>query len=205
MILDPLSQRLGFDPLVATVSSYEQNHPVAADLNQVAFLTVARSVKAQKDNQAGAEARPIGSTATQSWGETDMNSIEAANPAFSEKDDLPGPLTVAVSAEWKAGPGRGELKLGQEQRKGRLVAVGDSDFASNSTLAMSANKDLFLNMVSWLAGSENQISIRPKKPRFDPVMLSEGQLGAIFWVCVAVMPAAAILAGVMTLARRRRH
>jgi ABC-type uncharacterized transport system involved in gliding motility auxiliary subunit len=204
MILDPVSQRLGFDALVATVSSLERGHPVAADIKEVCFFTVARSIKVIKENPAKAETRPIGATSTQSWGETNMASIDAGKPEFNDKEDPPGPLTVAASAEWSAGPGRGELKLGQEQGKGRLVAVGDSDFAANSTLAMSANKDLFLNMASWLVESENQISIRPKKPKFNPIMLSREQLAVIFWGCVVIMPAAAAITGALVVARRKR-
>jgi len=204
MVLDPLSQQLGFDPLVASVSSYGQGHPVAADLKTVSFLTVARSIKLNGDNPAKAEVLPIGMTSAESWGETDMNSIDEGKPEFSEKDDLPGPLTVAASAQWEVGPGREGLKIGEERNKGKMVVVGDSDFASNSTLAMSANKDLFLNMVSWLVESQERISIRPKKPNFDPLMLSMEQLARIFWGCVILLPTAVALLGVIVFFRRRR-
>jgi len=204
MILDPLSQRLGFDPLVATVSSYEEGRTMTRDLKTVTFLTVARSLSAKGDNKAGAEVRPIGSTAEQSWGETNMDSIDKAAPVFNEAEDNPGPMVVAMTAEWKAGPGRGERKIGEKQQKGRLVAVGDSDFASNSMLGMSANKDLFLNMIAWLLESEEQISIRAKKPDFNPIIFTRQQIATIFWGCVVVIPAISAGAGFLVFFRRRR-
>ncbi|MDH5509223.1 MAG: GldG family protein [Nitrospinota bacterium] len=204
MILDPLSQRLGFDPLVATVSSYEKGRPMTEELKAVSFFTVARSLSAMGNNKAGAEVRPIGTTAEQSWGETDMGSIDNASPEYSESEDRPGPLVVALTAEWNAGPGRGERKIGEKQKKGRLVAIGDSDFASNSMLGMSANKDLFLNMIAWLLESEGRISVRAKKPDFNPIIFTRQQIATIFWGCVVVIPVMAAGAGFLVFFRRRR-
>ena len=42
----------------------------------------------------------------------------------------------------------------------RVVAFGDSDFASNGALGVPGNRDLFLNTVNWLAQQENLIAIR---------------------------------------------
>ena len=49
--------------------------------------------------------------------------------------------------------------------EGRLVVVGDSDWANNRYLGNFYNEDLFLNIVSWLAGEEELISIRPRRTR----------------------------------------
>ena len=203
MILDPLSQRLGFEPLVATVSSYEKG-PITRDLATVSFLTVARSLTHAGENKASAQALPIGATAQQSWGETDMDSIEKGNPTFSESDDLPGPLTVAMTSEWKAGPGRGERRIGEEQNKGRMVVVGDSDFASNAMLGMAANRDLFLNMISWLLESEARIAVRAKAPEFNPIMFTDEQINRIFWGSVVMIPVMVAGVGFFVLFRRRR-
>ena len=46
----------------------------------------------------------------------------------------------------------------------RLVVVGDSDFAANAYLGTGGNRDMFLNIVNWLAQQENMISVRPRNP-----------------------------------------
>ncbi|MDH5639436.1 MAG: hypothetical protein OEZ04_13200, partial [Nitrospinota bacterium] len=109
-----------------------------------------------------------------------------------------------ASAEWDAGPGRGERKIGQEAGKGRLVAVGDSDFASNASLALSANKDLFLNMASWLTESKSQVSIRAKKPEFNPLILPREDLAFIFWCCVVAFPLISVIMGTVVIFQRKR-
>ena len=44
--------------------------------------------------------------------------------------------------------------VGGDSSEGRLVVVGDSDFARNRYMAEAYNADLFLNIVAWLAGQE---------------------------------------------------
>jgi len=203
MILDPLSQRLGFEPLVATVSSYP-DHPVVRDFTTVTFFPVARSVTLEKSNEKKAELSPIAETDVQSWGETDLKSINAGAPVFSKSDDHPGPLTVAASAQWEITPEGADRKIGEKPKKARMIVVGDSDFASNSTLNFTGNRDLFLNMAGWLLEEENRISIRPKTRGFHPVLFTDFQLGLIFWVVVVAIPALVAAAGVMVRIRRRK-
>ena len=42
--------------------------------------------------------------------------------------------------------------------------IGDSDFASNRWVRQLGNRDLFLNIVNWLAQQEDLIAIRPSDP-----------------------------------------
>lgn len=203
-ILDPLSQRLGFDPLVATLTTYPP-HPVTEGFTAAVFFPVARSMTLREDNPRKAKLTAIGMTAPQSWGETDLESIQAANPVFSERSDFPGPLVVAASAQWEEGPPPEERKVGDKPSTRRMIVTGDSDFASNSTLGLQANRDLFLNMVNWLAGDEERISIRPKSRGFNPIFFSVDQLRALFAASVLAIPALVGFAGVAVVVIRRRR
>jgi ABC-type uncharacterized transport system involved in gliding motility auxiliary subunit len=84
------------------------------------------------------------------------------------------------------------------------VVVGDSDFASNGDLGVGGNRDLFLNIVNWLAQQENLISVRPRDPQERRITLSAGQDRFIFWLTVLVIPGVILLGGVQTWWRRRR-
>jgi ABC-type uncharacterized transport system involved in gliding motility auxiliary subunit len=81
--------------------------------------------------------------------------------------------------------------------------VGDSDFASNGSLSLGDNKDLFLNMGNWLAQQENLISVRPRSPEDRRITLTAGQDRMIFWFTLAILPGLVFLAGIQTWWRRR--
>ena len=85
----------------------------------------------------------------------------------------------------------------------RLVVVGDSDFASNSVAGMGGNRDMFLNMVNWLAQQENLISVRPRNPEDRRITLTAGQDQMIFWFTMLILPGLIFLAGIQTWWRRR--
>jgi len=98
---------------------------------------------------------------------------------------------------------------GTAHRRGRLVVVGDSDFASDAYLDLLGNRDLALNAVEWAAGEEALTGTRTKKvPEvmrpLSPLVLTEAQGRAIFLAGVVVEPALVLLVGATLVGRRRR-
>ena len=85
----------------------------------------------------------------------------------------------------------------------RLVVIGDSDFASNATVGIQGNRDMFLNTVNWLAQQENLISIRAREPEDRRLTLTAFQQRFVFWLSVLLLPAFSLSAGVYTWWRRR--
>ena len=83
------------------------------------------------------------------------------------------------------------------------MVIGDSDFATNAVLGIGGNRDLFLNVVNWLAQQENLISVRPRDPQERRITLSAGQDRFIFWLTVLIIPGFILLGGVQTWWRRR--
>jgi ABC-type uncharacterized transport system involved in gliding motility auxiliary subunit len=82
--------------------------------------------------------------------------------------------------------------------------VGTSNLASNQFLGAQGNRDLFLNIVSWLAEEENLISVRPKDTRQNPIILTSSQSQMVFWLPVVVLPGAVMVLGIAVVVRRRR-
>jgi hypothetical protein len=129
-------------------------------------------------------------------GSTDMRPSSAspapvgldADPAASEKADFgDDPATASASA-----------------RKGRLVVVGDADFATNQLVVQLMNQDLFLNTIAWLCGEENQISIRANKASASTLAMSVPQ-GVIVWLLsLLVVPGISIGLAVGMWVRRRK-
>ena len=91
---------------------------------------------------------------------------------FDEGKDRKGPISLAAVAtvrgpEPAPTPSPAPGAPASEPAKapeGRVVAVGDVDFASNQFLGFQGNQDFFLNTIAWLVEDADLISIRPKEP-----------------------------------------
>jgi ABC-type uncharacterized transport system involved in gliding motility auxiliary subunit len=84
-----------------------------------------------------------------------------------------------------------------------VVFFGDSDFASNSTLGMQGNRDLFMNTIGWLSQQENLIAIRTKEPDDRRLTMTATQQANATWMSLLIIPGFIFGAGVYTWWRRR--
>ena len=187
-------------------------YPPNAITDKFRLLTaypIARSMTPVEGGANGRTAQPLVQTGPNSWGEINFKSLAAGEPAKMDGDDKKGPMTLgaAVSAPAAAAvPPPAEPKKDGETPKPvetRLVAFGDSDFASNGALRVSGNQDLFLKAVNWLAQQENLIAIRPRDPEDRRITLTPAQEQRIFYLTVLIVPGLVLLAGVQTWWRRR--
>ena len=97
----------------------------------------------------------------------------------------------------------GKVKAGKSG--GRFIVVGDSEFASNPYFERApGNKDLYLNMVSWLLEDESLISIRPKDPEDRRVNMNLKESQIVFWLLIVTLPISILGFGVIVYFRRRR-
>jgi ABC-2 type transport system permease protein len=125
------------------------------------------------------------------------------NPQFdwnSVATDLrPHPMAAAVLP--RGGPGDEEGEAG-----GRLVLVGDADFATNRFLGGEAGNALFAtNAVDWLAQDESLIQIRAKLRRPPPLLYSSTAMrDAAKYGNLIGVPVLFVLIGAWRLIRRRR-
>jgi len=85
---------------------------------------------------------------------------------------------------------------------GRLVVVGDSDFASNVNLLAGNNRDLMLNIVAWLVDEEAQLGERPEAG--DTLEITTVGEAMLCLVSVIFVPGAVLLLALATFLRRRR-
>lgn len=92
------------------------------------------------------------------------------------------------------------------ERQGRLIVLGDSDFASNGVIDYLGNKDLLLNSISWLARDESLMAARAqaKETGREQFFVTETQGALAFWLATVVQPAVFFAAGTIVFLRRRR-
>ena len=208
-VLDPMSQLRGAQADVPVAAQYPY-HQITNTFRLLTAYPYSRSVKPVEGAPGGRTATSFVMSGRNSWAESDLKRLTtegAADPDF-EKGDVQGPisLAVAVSAPVEGAtpppPPEGQ-DANPNKPETRLVVVGDSDFAANSVAAMGGNRDMFLNMVNWLAQQENMISVRPRNPEDRRITLTAGQDTMIFWFTMAILPGLIFLAGIQTWWRRR--
>jgi gliding motility-associatede transport system auxiliary component len=209
-VLDPMSQLRGAQADVPVAAPPYPFHQITSTFRLLTAYPYARSVKPLEGAPAGRTVTSIITSGRNSWAESDLLMLTTkgqAKPEF-DKGDVQGPisLAVAVSAPATEGtpppanPDGGDTPNKPETR---LVVVGDSDFATNSVAGMGGNRDMFLNMVNWLAQQENLISVRARNPADRRVTVTAGQDRMIYWFSLFILPALIFLAGVQAWWRRR--
>jgi ABC-type uncharacterized transport system involved in gliding motility auxiliary subunit len=204
----PVGRLLGVGPEVPLVMQYEQ-HPITRDMAQVMTgFPLTRSVSPAKTPPKGVSVTALARTSAGSWGETDLAALRRGAPASRDAKDTPGPVPVLVAVTIEPPPGAkasGQAEADESKKpKGRLVVLGTSTFASNQALSFQGNRDLFLNIVAWLAGQENEIALRPKDTHQNPIFATEAQKNAILWLSMVVIPGSVMVCGIVLVVRRRR-
>ncbi len=180
-------------PLYAISASYSTTAPITQHLTTVTIMPEARSLEIAKTLPTGVTAVSLIQTAQNSWGETDLASLQSNQETFDPSTDIAGPLTLAVSAS-------------NATTGGRVVVFGNSVFASDKGFDAYANGDIFVNSLDWAAQQSNLINITPRTPVtrvFNPP--AQLQFIAIFLGSVILIPGLIVAAGISNwLARRRR-
>lgn len=93
------------------------------------------------------------------------------------------------------------------QREGRIIVLGDSDFASNGVIDYLGNKDLLLNAVNWLAREESLLAARAQSKEVgrEQFFVTESQGAFAFWAATVLQPALFFAIATLVIVRRRRQ
>ncbi len=210
VIVDKMSRLVGGDFLVPLVNQYVTEHPITAHFEKPTFFPVSRSLQPSDQAKKGYEVVPIALTGNASWAEANLQSLEQGDAAFEPVGgDLQGPLPVVVAVERKLTPKPAKDVQGKPEDSkpallNRMVVAGDSDFLSNAYVNLSGNNDFALNIIQWLSQDDRFISIHVREPEFKPLFLTSRQRTAILFVCVMLLPLAALLIGGALVWRRKR-
>jgi ABC-type uncharacterized transport system involved in gliding motility auxiliary subunit len=204
-----MGQLFGFSELAPLAIEYPW-HPITKDFRLPTLFGGARSIEAGKGSVDGVTAQDLVKTSDKSWAESDLT---LKNPIkFDEGKDRRGPISLAAAATVRVttpapapspSPAPSAEPEAPKTPEGRVVAVGDADFASNALLGFQGNQDFFLNAVAWLAEDADLISIRPKDADDQSMFLSRQTQQNIAWLALAILPGLFVVLGVVTWWRRR--
>jgi ABC-type uncharacterized transport system involved in gliding motility auxiliary subunit len=211
-----MGQLFGFSELAPLAIEYPY-HAITNNFRLPTLYGGARSVQAGKATIEGISAQDLVKTSDQSWAESDL---ALKGPIkFEDGKDRMGPVSLAAIATVRGpapappsptpaaspSPGASPTPAPEPAKapEGRVVAIGDADFASNSLLGFQGNQDFFLNTIAWLAEDTDLISIRPKEPENQAMFLSRQVQQNVAWLALVILPGFFVVAGVVSWWRRR--
>jgi ABC-type uncharacterized transport system involved in gliding motility auxiliary subunit len=199
---------LGTDGLAAVVERFKPGNPITfpagRPIEMGAVLPSARTVDVVAE-RPGVAAEAIAITGDSGWVMADPARARRGEEPSPAQNDRPGAAPVMVMAE--VGDGSGEGGTG---RPGRLVVIGDADFASDAYLDLLGNRDVAMNAIAWLAGEQALAGQRPANvPEIirplSPLVVSDLQARRILIATAVVQPALVMLLGLVVVFLRRRH
>lgn len=200
VVVDPENRLGGGEPFTAAIPDKSPKHLITATLDAPPLFSGARSMR----GRVGADAdKSVAATLLRSggrsWASYDPKVLRGADASFVAGRDLNGPLAVGVEV------GISTVDADGERTKAGIVALGDSDFASNRFLDYLGNRDLLVNAVNWLAREERLISTRAKRktPGKNVFFVSQAEMRALFRAAVVVQPGLFILVGALVFVYRK--
>jgi ABC-type uncharacterized transport system involved in gliding motility auxiliary subunit len=185
MVMDPDAARLDASPTLAVAANYGR-HAITDGFNLITVFPQARQVGAI-ENEAW-RVRPLVEVAPRGC-------VKSGKPdgRCDRTRDAPGPVTIAASFERAVG-----------DRQQRVVVVGNGSFLSNAFLGNGGNRGLGANMVNWLSGDENLITIQPRSSDDSRIDIDQPTLFIIAFIFLFLLPISFMITGAVIWWRRRR-
>ncbi len=193
LVVDERGRLLGTDGLSARVAYLNQS--LVPDPPEVqALLPEAQSLRLVDVPDVRADY--LAMTGETTWADVDRRGADEGLPVFRPERDRRGPLPVAALVRVDGSAGR----------EGRLIVVGDADFATNLYAGVLGNRDLLLAAAQLAGRAAALTASRPSGPPggvLSPLTLTVEEARLVFYGAV-VAPSALCAAAAFAMARRRR-
>lgn len=196
-----LQQLAGGNLLTPIVKTYDPNHEITRDSNQLTLFPVSTPVEKAKEVPEGETVISLLSTSSKSL-ETEFQGDKVK---VNQATDRRGPLSLALAISGSVKSANQKEEETQKAKEFRLVVIGDSDFASNSARQFGMNSDFFQNTLSWLAQEEDLIAIRPRSTAESQFEITEQRSRVINLASIIIAPLIMFISGIgVWISRRRR-
>ena len=149
--VDMTAAQYGADAKVAFASFYG-DHAITRSFQLRTLFPEAHEVSAIGNDDNGWKVSKLVEVAPNGWLESEkiVNGGKNQKAVYDQKTDKRGPITVGIAMERTYG------KKGQ-----RVVIMGNGNFLSNTFITNGGNLDFGVNMVNWLSGDDQLITIQP--------------------------------------------
>jgi ABC-type uncharacterized transport system involved in gliding motility auxiliary subunit len=219
-----VGQLFGYGPEVPLVTSYGA-HAITERMDSATVYPIVRTVTSAESTPEGVTVTEILNSTENSWAEENLDDLTTG--VKPDEGEMTGPLSLAVAitiqpdasvpqsestegeaddstAERAASDPAQEDEEEPPQPEGRAVIVGDSDFITNSLVGSPiGNRDLFLNMVNWVAQDEDLISVRPREAEDRRIVMTQQQQSNVAYLSLLIIPGVILLMGISAWWGRR--
>ena len=185
MVIDPDASRLNASPTLAVAAVYGR-HAVTEGFSLITVFPQARQIGTIESDEW--RIRPLVEVAPRGC-------VKTGKPegACDRNRDVPGPVTIAAAFERLVG-----------DRQQRVVVVGNGSFLSNTFVGNGGNRNLGVNIVNWLSGDDNLITIQPRSNADSSIDIDQVALYLIAFSFLFALPLAFMVTGAVIWWRRRR-
>ncbi|MBI3936507.1 MAG: GldG family protein [Betaproteobacteria bacterium] len=187
IVVDPEAVRFNFPAALAIGTGYAR-HAITANFRLNTVFPFARQIATTE--ASGWRVTPIVEVAPRGWLETGKLD---GRITFDKGRDQPGPVIVAAA-----------LERTLDDKAQRVVVVGTGHFLANTYLGNAGNLDLGVNIVNWLAGDDNLITIQPRPAADSGLALDRAALYLIAFSFLIALPLLFVATGAAIWWRRRR-
>ncbi len=179
------------------------SHPIVEDMRKnnvpVSFI-VARSISPIRSRYEATFSNIL-FTSKNSYGKIEPT-FDISRAKYTAGVDIPGPVSLAMIGSYP----------NENTVDGMIAVYGDAHFALNgyvsvqskSDIALVGNKDLILNTIGYMLGSEKNITIRPKEYDTMPLNLTMTQSNLIVLLVQLALPFVFAVVGVAIWFKRRK-
>ena len=215
LVIDALKGAVA-SPFAFLADNYP-THDITKFFDVGTVFDLVRSVHKADSAPAGASVEELIKTSAKGHAESDRTLLQndfgsVYQKAVDSGEEVPFAIAVELSGlfrfEGDSAAARDSAAAVADSLKpafqgARLVVVGDRDFATDGYFSQLGNSDFILNTLRWLRGQSEEITITPKEPENNPIMLERSQLLTMGLVSVLALPAAVIFTGIFVWVRRR--
>lgn len=187
VVVDPQAKQLKAPITFALGVSYGQ-HAITNNFDYMTVFPFARQIAINENEEWYGVS--LVDVAQQGWVETgDLND----DVSFDQMYDVAGPVSIAAA-----------LSRYVRDSEQRVLVIGSGHFLANTYLGNGGNLDFGLNLINWLAGDEQLITIQPRATRDSRLVLSESALTLIVVCFLIVLPLFLLASGIFIWWYRRR-
>ncbi|MDH5480425.1 MAG: GldG family protein [Nitrosomonas sp.] len=188
VVVDPQAEQLKAPITFALGASYGQ-HAITHNFDYITVFPFARQITLNENEEW--QGVPLVEVAQQGWVETGALDGKLT---FDQAEDIAGPVSIAAA-----------LTRVINDKEQRVIVVGSGHFLANSYLGNGGNLDFGINLINWLVGDDELITIQPRATLDDHLTLSETELTIIVVSFLIVLPIILLVSGFVIRWRRQKR
>ena len=206
VIVDQASSQVDQEPVTPIGKQMDLSHPITRSFRSLTAFTLARPVSTGELNFPGhnGDLTVLVKTLESAYLIPLKDLLNGGTVEFSAEGQTPGALPLAAAGLYTKSDAPPPSEDGPAPPSSRIVVISSTDAFANASLAQLSNRDFILNSINWLGESENQITVRVKDPKVQPISVSwRTELWLYFTFCVLI-PFLSALTGILVAYSRRK-